>query len=543
MAEKKINILIVGAGEGGRALVELFHDDQAINIVGVVDVNLSAMGIELAKSYGISVNSDYKEFLKGDRLDEIINVTGSEKIQDDLIKLKPAGVEVVGGHSAKLIWDLVEKHKTSAEEIRQSSDIQRAINSLLNLSLQDIPIEELLKKALDIIVSIPWLAFESKGSIFLVEDDPRTLVMKANRGLSDQLLTMCARLPFGRCLCGKAALSGKIIFREHIDKDHEHTFDGIAAHGHFCAPIISSNKKVLGVVNLYVKEGHIRKKIEEEFLFMFGNTLSGIIERNKAKLSLEDAYDKLRSTQLQLIQAEKLSALGTLASGVAHEVKNPLAIIIQGVNYMEKKLSSTENNILEVLKMIKESVKRADNIIMSMLDFSRDSKLTLQEENINLIVDDALSLIKHRPQFEKVEIIKETKQDLPKVIVDKNKIEQVLINLLLNALQAMPEGGKLIIRSYATDLKILKPGVGRRGNDFFKPGENAVIVEIEDTGPGITEENLKKIFDPFFTTKGPKEGAGLGLTITRNIINLHDGLIEIKSQAGKGTKIILTLKT
>lgn len=543
MAEKKTNILIIGAGKGGTALVELFHNDPTVNILGVVDIDLKAPGIKLAKDFNIPYGNDYREFLKDKTLHEMINVTGSEKIQKELLEVKPEGVELIGGHSARLIWDLVGKHRSSVEQIKRSSDIQSAINSLLELALQDMPFEELLDHALEIIVSMPWLALESKGAIFLIENKPEILVMKASRGLPDLLLTMCAFVPFGRCLCGKAALSGKIIFKGCMDEDHENRHKGMLPHGHYCVPITSSNKKLLGVVTLYVKERHISTGKEQEFLSIVVNTLAGIIERNKARMALQEAYNKLKDTQLQLIQAEKLSALGTLASGVAHEVKNPLAIIIQGVDYLEKKFSSAEASILETLKMIKESVKRADDIIMSMLDFSRESELALHPENINSILDDALYLIKQRSKFEKIEIIKETKQDLPKVIVDKNKFEQVLVNLFLNALQAMPQGGMLIIRSYTVEFKEMKSGVGRREEDFFKLGETAVILEIEDTGSGITEENLKKIFDPFFTTKGPKEGVGLGLTITRNIINLHRGLIEIKSQVGKGTKIIISLKT
>jgi len=136
----------------------------------------------------------------------------------------------------------------------------------------------------------------------------------------------------------------------------------------------------------------------------------------------------------------------------------------------------------------------------------------------------------------------ETKKDIPKVLADKNKLEQVFINILLNAVQSMPRGGKIIIRSYDKQLEEVKNGIGRRKEDYFQVGEKVVIVEIEDTGVGIPEENLKKIFDPFFTTKGPTGGAGLGLSVTRNIITMHKGLIDIESQTGKGTKVIITLK-
>jgi len=119
----------------------------------------------------------------------------------------------------------------------------------------------------------------------------------------------------------------------------------------------------------------------------------------------------------------------------------------------------------------------------------------------------------------------------------------VFINIMLNAVQAMPKGGEIFIRAYDKVLEKPSKGVGGREEDFFQPGERVVVVEIEDTGPGIPAEIVDRVFDPFFTTKGPTGGAGLGLSVSHNIITTHKGLLEIESQEGKGAKIILTLKT
>lgn len=266
-----------------------------------------------------------------------------------------------------------------------------------------------------------------------------------------------------------------------------------------------------------------------------------ITERKQAEEALKEAYLKLKTAQDQLIQAEKLNAVGQLASGVAHEVKNPLAIVIQSVNYLENSQPAPEQR--EILQLIKENIKRADNIIRTLVDFSRVTELNIVPENIVNIVDSSLILVQHRIKHENIEIVKEFEKNLPKVLVDKNKMEQVFVNIFLNAIQAMPKGGKLFIRSYPMELDELKGATGRRGGDFFKIQENAVVVEIEDTGIGIPEDNIKKVFDPFFSTKGPRGGAGLGLAVTRNIITMHKGLIDIESAEGKGTKVAITLKT
>jgi len=262
----------------------------------------------------------------------------------------------------------------------------------------------------------------------------------------------------------------------------------------------------------------------------------------KRTVELKRTYNKLQMTQEQLIQAEKLNAVGLLASGVAHEVRNPLGIIIQGVNYLEEKITTKEEDVLEVLAMLKDSVKRADKIINALLDFSRAASLNLQPEDINSILENSLNLVKNQFKFDNIEIVREIKIDIPRVLVDKNKIEQVFINILLNAVQAMSGGGKIIIRSYDKQLEEIKNGIGKRREDHFRVGEKAVIVEFEDTGVGISEENIKKIFDPFFTTKSPRVGTGLGLSVSRNILHMHKGLIYVQSKIGKGTKITVILK-
>lgn len=267
-----------------------------------------------------------------------------------------------------------------------------------------------------------------------------------------------------------------------------------------------------------------------------------VTERKKAEKKLQDTYRELEQTQSQLIQAEKMDAIGKMASGIAHEVKNPLGIIIQGVNYLESKISPEQKDVAEVLEMMKNNVKRADDIIRGLLDFSKKEEMHVDPEDINAILESSLFLIQHNIKPGAIEIVRDLKDGLPKILVHKGRIEQVFINLFLNAIQAMPQGGKLFIRSYLTRLDKLANGIGRRRSDYFRPGEEAVVVEIEDTGIGIPQENLLKVFEPFYTTKDSQAGVGLGLSVTKNIIDLHKGLIEVQSEQGKGTKVLVILK-
>ena len=268
-----------------------------------------------------------------------------------------------------------------------------------------------------------------------------------------------------------------------------------------------------------------------------------ITEAKKEEKKLQEAYTKLEQTQTQLIQAEKMEAIGRMASGIAHEVKNPLGIIAQGIYFLETKLTGGPKDSQEVLRIVKSSIKRADNIINALVDFSKTSEVELKSEDINSVLEDSVTLIQHRIELQKRKIVKELGKSLPKVLIDKRRMEQVFINLLLNASQAIPGGGKLFIRSYLTRLNKSNNRMSGKDIGGFKFGENAVGVEIEDTGVGIPEKNLDKVFEPFFTTKRLGGGTGLGLSVTKNIIDIHKGLIEITSKINKGTKVIVILKT
>lgn len=267
--------------------------------------------------------------------------------------------------------------------------------------------------------------------------------------------------------------------------------------------------------------------------------------KEKLKNSLEMsqwAFEELKKIQKMFIQAEKLNAAGQLAAGIAHEVKNPLSIIMQGVDYMESKIPPEQKDVCETLIMIKDSAGRADNIIRSLLDFSRVSALSLEPQSISSILDSTLELVKQKTRTEHVEVIKELEKGIPDVLADKNSMEQVFINILLNAMQAMPEGGKIFIRGYGKCLDEIINDAGERPDASFSVGEKVVVVEIEDTGMGIPEENIKKIFDPFFTTKDPGKGTGLGLSVSRSILTAHKGSIYVQSRVGKGAIVTVTLK-
>jgi signal transduction histidine kinase len=270
--------------------------------------------------------------------------------------------------------------------------------------------------------------------------------------------------------------------------------------------------------------------------------MSMLEDNNLIRDALEKSLVELRQTQEMMVQVAKLSAVGQLASGVAHEVKNPLGIILQGINYLENKLSGVEKDTTEVLGMMKDGINRADKIINGLLDFSKSTKMDFKEEDINSVLESSVNLAQVSSRFKGVRIVREMAKDLPRVKIDKNKMEQVFINILVNAGQAMDNDGTITIRSYLKKLENPEKSRINKDVDYFASGEETLRVEIEDTGAGIPEENLKRIFDAFFSTKGPKGGAGLGLGICLSIVDMHKGLIDVESRIGKGTKVTITLK-
>ncbi|MBU2103333.1 MAG: ATP-binding protein [Candidatus Omnitrophota bacterium] len=443
------------------------------------------------------------------------------------------------GDLAVIFNEMAVKRQLAEEETRQNYHVQSVLNDILKISLEDISLDELLKKVLARLFSIVWFALEKRGGIFLADEAGQMLLLRAQEGSSERLLSMCACVPFGKCLCGRAAVSGVIEFAHCIDSRHEVSYTGISPHGHYCVPIIARDKKNLGVMNLYLKENHQDSVAEREFLVAVANVLAGIIERRLTDERLRQAYEELVKTQEELIQAEKSKAIGQLAAGIAHEVRNPLAIIMQSADYLEIKLSN-DKEISEVARLIKDNIKRADNIICALVDFSKVTQLGLEALNINSVIENSLLLIPRGSTFENVQVVKTLGEPLPKVLADTKKMTQVFINIFLNAIQAMPEGGKLFVRTYTAQFS--KPLHDLEELNLIKTGETIVRIEIEDTGEGISPEHLKMIFDPFFTTRGPQKGTGLGLTVTRNIIQMHKGFIDVESQVQKGTKFIITLK-
>ncbi|HEX8722014.1 MAG TPA: ATP-binding protein [Pyrinomonadaceae bacterium] len=238
---------------------------------------------------------------------------------------------------------------------------------------------------------------------------------------------------------------------------------------------------------------------------------------------LEDVTARVRLEE-QLQQREKLSSIGLLAAGVAHEINTPLTGVSSYTQMLLGMLADTDPKHA-LLQKIRRQTDRATGIVNNLLNFSRTGGATeFAEVNLSRVLDDTLQLLEPQLRQSRVEIEREYEQDLPRVYANAGKLQQVFTNLLLNARDAIPDGGRITLRTAASD-------------------RDAVTIEVADTGIGIAPENVARIYDPFFTTKGVGRGTGLGLAVSYGIVQEHAGHIAVESAPGRGTTFRITLPT
>jgi len=236
-------------------------------------------------------------------------------------------------------------------------------------------------------------------------------------------------------------------------------------------------------------------------------------ERIGRLLLFDDVTQRDRMEE-QLTQTEKLTSLGLLAAGVAHEVNTPLAVISNYIQMLAKQMPEGDPRHTIIDKIVKQTF-RASEIVNNLLNFSRTGPGELADVDLNRVVEETLSLVAHPLKASQIQVVKQLTEGIPAVRGSANKLQQVFLNLFLNARDAMPSGGMLEVRSAAHN--------------------GSVEVEVVDTGNGITREHIHKIFDPFFTTKTSGRGTGLGLSVSYGIIKEHAGKIDVRSTPGRGT--------
>ncbi|MBM4065133.1 MAG: PAS domain-containing protein [Planctomycetes bacterium] len=245
------------------------------------------------------------------------------------------------------------------------------------------------------------------------------------------------------------------------------------------------------------------------------------LELGKRVREIRHAYEELKSMQNKLLQAEKMASIGLLASSLAHELDTPLTTISGYCELLEEDIR--DEKLLSRIKIISEQIIKCQKTIRNLLDFSRKSTCEKKICNIHHLINNTLLLVEHRLKIHKINLHKTFNEDVPPLLVDGNQIQQVILNLVNNAVDALPQGGDVFIET--------------RLNKEAK----SVEIVFDDNGIGISGEDQKRVFEPFFTTKETGKGTGLGLSICNNIISAHNGKITLESRIGNGTRFVVSL--
>ncbi len=427
-----------------------------------------------------------------------------------------------------IVRDISKRRKAQKQIERRNTrlsmlyDISTTVSSSLDLS-------EILKSTID---KIRELLEADSVRIYLLDKKQNVLNLVAHQGLSDIFISRShvQQRKVGAGFLGQAVFPGEARVVDNLAEFKEPYAEYMIEEGlHSTAyiPLVSKGEPV-GVMCV---SSHVFKFSANylEALTGIGNQIGVAVDNAGLYESINRAYQELMEAQEQLVRTEKLASLGKLAASIAHEINNPLAAVLTYIRLMMKLVDKSRfkperlEDISRYLTTMESEIARCGEIVMNLLTFSRQSHIHMQDHSIEEIIEKTMVLIAHDLGMKNIKSTREIEQGLPKVCCDFKQIQQVLLNIMGNASEAMAEGGDLTVAA--------------------KPSKTGGFVDIvvSDTGQGIPEEDLKNIFEPFFTTKEEGKGVGLGLSVAYGIIARHKGTIEVESEPGKGTVFKVSL--
>jgi two-component system, NtrC family, sensor kinase len=385
--------------------------------------------------------------------------------------------------------------------------ILRAISASIDAQHQVQPV-------LDTVVKEATEILKAKGTLIRVFNSKnRQLELMAAYGLSKQYLSkgpvISENIIIDTCRLNRLVFIRNVLNDPRIQYPQEAWREGIRMM--LDAPLKYDND-IVGIIRFFFSEIRDFSKEELNFILLIAERTAAVIHRAQVLESQKSQYDQLA------LQTEKLSALGRMAAGIAHEINNPLAgILLFSTNMLKK--APPEGPIKEGLEIIIQETIRCKTIIQELLEFSRESEPQKIPADINQVMEKGVAILENEFRLRHIRLKKELADHLPKVLIDKNQIEQILVNLLLNSIQAIEEQGVITIRT------------------GLSPNHKFVNVEVSDSGCGILPEQVSRIFEPFYSTK--PTGTGLGLAVTYGIVQKHGGQIHVESEPGLGTRMFL----
>jgi len=367
-----------------------------------------------------------------------------------------------------------------------------------------------LKEVLSLVVKKATEAVNAKGALLrILNVETGQLELSAAHGLSERYLSKghvsTAKVITDLCRLDKVIIIEDVKANPRVQYPREAQEEGIVSM--LDLPLTLGNH-VVGIIRIFFTE---RRSFSEEHL----NFLKAIAEQCSLAIDKARMIEKQQSNYEHLAsQTEKLSALGRMAAGIAHEINNPLGgILLYSTNLIKK--APKEGPLREGLGVIINETMRCKIIIQDLLEFSRDKPPSKTMSNIDTIIEKALSILENEFRLKHITVKKDLSGEIPEILLDSSQLQQVFVNILVNAVEAIQERGTITVQTH------------------MEQDRKRVIVEITDTGCGIPAEHRGKIFEPFFSTK--LKGTGLGLAVSYGIVQNHQGNIRVNSQTGQGT--------
>lgn len=489
-----LNFVIVGAGRTCRAFLELLQEKSPkylnVHIIGICDIDPKAEGFLLARKMGIYTTTSCSDLFMLEGIDAVLELTNNEALPE-ILQHRPPGMAVIEHDAGRLL----ETFFGISEKLASA---QQRIN--LEMQSYDVLFQQ---TNLGIVVLNPNFTIVDANSTYL-QAVKKTREEAVGRLCHEIVKGVAAPCSFpqiaSECPVAKTLRTGKsaIAIQEHTISENQTNYFNIATY-----PIKDKNGTIIRIIEVW-KE--ITKEISSRW---------------------EKRMERVESNMRRMIQEDRMISMGRLAASCVHEINNPIQGLLTFSRLMETILAEGALSLesLQDLKkytgLMSQELERCGDIISGLLSFSRESSVEYRQVDLNDIMASVISLTRHKMEllniFPKVQLSPEPLN----VVGDKNQLQQCFLNIIFNALEAMPEGGKLFV--------VCQPR-----------GEDGSRIEIRDTGSGITEKDLNHIFDPFFTTKEQGQGIGLGLSIVYGLIKSHKGEINVESRIGEGTSFTLT---
>jgi PAS domain S-box-containing protein len=469
-----MNIAVVGGGSRCKRLIEVIaqHEFQEIEprVVAVADLKDDSPGFIKAKDNGLFITHDYNDFFKRDDIDLIIELTGNMDIYNDILSKKKKTVRAIANRTAQLFWEISRISTLQKKTNQELRETRARYKSIINELIQE-----------DVLV----IAYD-----YRIVDINDTLLNRLGLQRKDVIGRYCY----------------EITHRQDRPCSGEH---------HPC-PLIQTMQTEKPSQTTHM---HLDKDNRE---MHYSISTYPLLENNDVIGAIEISRDITSDINVQkaMMQQEKLASVGRLSAGVAHEINNPLTTILTTSMLIQEELDPQDPNYQELETITKEAL-RCRKIVASLLDFARQSTPSRKECDLNNIVRESVVLTNKQAAFSDLTLTCELADNMPPIHLDKGQIQQSIINLIINAIEATAAGGAISIST------------------VYKPDQESIEIAVNDTGEGISKDDIVKIFDPFYTTKD--SGNGLGLAITHGIIEQHNGTIDVDSKLGRGTTFKITL--